>query len=132
MYRVPPSHTRDPRLGRAITLAVVLCSLGASMLSGLLIELRVAYSALIGLAIYFGMLGLCWLGATLGWIKALYTLAIVGALLVGISGTIWVVPAFQVTRRIHWSWDNLSFPVTAILFSPVYVLIFWLRSKRRA
>ena len=132
MYRVPPSYNRDPRLRRAIALAVALCSLGAACLMQLLNERAFDISPLIGMTIYFGLLAACWYAGVRGWTIVLYALAALGLALSIAVIAIRMGLILQSMPRSPWRWSRLSVPGGALLIAPVYIWRFWNEAGSRA
>jgi hypothetical protein len=130
MYRVPPSHTLDPQLRRAIAVAVALCSLGGGFLLQIIIDLRTYDRFLIGLGVYLTLLALCRLGAGKGWIKGLHALAIFGLTLGIVCLALQFIAVFNITSRTPWSWDKLMLPAGFLGFSIAYIPTFWKRASR--
>ncbi|HYF65391.1 MAG TPA: hypothetical protein VD886_21360 [Herpetosiphonaceae bacterium] len=132
MYRVPPSHSLDPRLRRAIALAVALCSLGAGFLAMLLNERPSDTAPLIGLVLYFGLLAACWFSGTKGWTKRLYALAAFGLALGLACVAVRLGLLFHIAPRSPWHWDRLAVPVVSLAVAPFYIRRFWRSAGTRA
>jgi hypothetical protein len=130
MYRVPSAHTLDPRLRRAIALAVALCSLGGGLLLQIIIDLEAYDRFLIGLGVYFGLIALCGLAASKGWIKGLHTLAVLGLALGIVCLALQFIAVFNITSDTPWNWGKLILPAAFLGFSITYIGAFWKRAAR--
>lgn len=132
MYRVPPSHSLDPRLRRAIAVAVALCSLGGGFLIQIIIDVSAFDRFYIGLAVYLGLVALCGLAASKGWIKGLQALAVVGLALAIVCLALQFIAVFNVTSLTPWGWNKLILPAAFLGFSMVYIDAFRKRASRIA
>jgi hypothetical protein len=125
MYRVPPSHTLDPRLRRAIAVAVALCSLGTGLLARLMSDIWLPNRGPIMFGLYFALLAACWYAGTKGWAIVLYALAALGAAIAIACVAIWTTPSFAFTPRTSWEWGKLLLPGAFMIGAPAYVKRFW-------
>jgi hypothetical protein len=119
LYHVPASINKNLR--RAIALAVVACSFGAGFLGRLLIDGRISGAVALNLAVYCGLLALCWLASVSQSRISLYALAGVGLALGLVCIAIRFGLLFHFTPRTAWRWKKLSVPVAALAAAPVYI-----------
>ena len=136
MYHVPSSHTRDPKLRRAIAIAVVLCSLGAVVLAHVLNNgVSGSQAGVFAIVAYFVLILGCEFATDRLWTRGLYGLAL-GGLLLGLvcvaflpGNLLYFVPS--VPQR--WDdWNNLSGFALVLLIAPIHIRRLWARAERQA
>jgi hypothetical protein len=136
MYHVPSVHTRDPRLRRAIAIAVVMCSLGAAFLERLLSNGYMGrQDGVLAILAYFVLIMGCEFTSDRLWTSGLYGLALGGLLLGLVSIALLEGYLFPFAPSVGWSWsewNNLSVPALALLIAPLHIRRLWARAERRA
>jgi hypothetical protein len=136
MYHVPSVHTRDPRLRRAIALAVVMCSLGAAFLGQLLSNGYLGrQDGVLAILAYFVLIMGCEFASDRLWTSGLYGLALGGLLLGLVCIAILLGYLFHFAPSVRWKWSewtNLSVPAVALLIAPLHIRRLWARAERRA
>jgi hypothetical protein len=136
LYHVPSVHTRDPRLRRAIALAVVLCSFGAGFLGQLLSNgFMRRQDGVLAILAYFILIFGCDYASDRLWIRGLYGLALGGLLLGLVSIALLEGYLFPFAPSVRWSWSewtNLSGPALVLLIAPIHIRRLWARAERRA